>query len=460
MATSTAVDQPIVSPGASAARVFLLIAFFATIALTRLPFLNAGYGTNHDTWRVARAARHIAETGQYQASRLPGNPVHEIVCALLYRGGPAALNGLSASFSVAAAVALWLIARRMGCRDAALLTLAFSLTPTVLINSVSSKDYMWAVAFLLWAVYAALRRAPVVCGCLLGLAIGCRLTSGAMLLPLALIVFAPERKWLPLVRLCAASALVAGTAFSPVWARYGFDFFTFYHSHARPAAGTILARGTVELWGALGIVGIVAALVSAIPAAVRDWPRAIASPPGRLITPALAVWLVLYVVAFIALPDQAGYLIPLVPAALLLLARFTARPAFQFACICLIVSPWIDLSGAKVTKGPVLADHASRVATLRDVQQFVALCEHRLPPGTAVVVGAWEPIITELLHGTQLRNRYAYLLTHAEVAAAAERGTPLAYATESIRGFNHRVHGVDLAAFGARNVQQQLTAPR
>ena len=460
MATPTAVDQPVGSRRASAARVFLLVALFATIVLTRLPFLNAGYGANHDAWRVARAARQIAETGHYEASRLPGNPMHEIVCAIFYRGGPAALNGLSAAFSVAAAVALWLIARRMGCHDSALVTVAFALTPAVFINSVSSKDYMWAVAFLLWAVYAALRRAPIACGCLLGFAIGCRLTSGAMLLPLAVLVYAPERRWQPVVRLCAASALVGGIAFSPVWARYGFDFFTFYHSHARPAADTILARGTVEVWGALGMIGIVAALVSAIPAVVRDWPRAIASPPRPLITPALTLWLVLYVVAFIALPDQAGYLIPLVPAALLLLARFTARPAFQFACICLIVSPWIGISGAKVAKGRVLADHASRVATLRDVQQFVALCEDRLPPGTAIVVGAWEPIISELRHGTELRNQYAYLLTQSELAAAAERGTPLAYATETIRGFNYRVHGADLAAFGARNVQQLIAAPR
>ncbi|MEP6937397.1 MAG: hypothetical protein ABI871_04945, partial [Chthoniobacterales bacterium] len=51
------------------------------VALSRLPFLDAGYGVNVDAWRVARAARHIAQTGEYEASRFPGYPVHEIVCS-------------------------------------------------------------------------------------------------------------------------------------------------------------------------------------------------------------------------------------------------------------------------------------------------------------------------------------------------------------------------------------------
>ena len=119
---------------------WLALGILVVVAISRLPFLDAGYGVNHDAWRVARAARLMVETGQYEVSRFPGNPVHEITCALFRWGGPVALNGLSAAFSVAAAAALWAIARRLGCRDAGLLALAFAATPTVFINSVSSKD--------------------------------------------------------------------------------------------------------------------------------------------------------------------------------------------------------------------------------------------------------------------------------------------------------------------------------
>ena len=437
----------------------LAIALFAAIALSRLPFLDAGYGTNHDAWRVAHAARVIAATGHYEVSRFPGYPVHEIVCALFRSGGPVALNGLSAFFSVAAAAALWLIVRELNCRDPVLLVAAFAATPTVFINSVSSKDYVWGLAFVLWAIYAAMKRAPVVSGVLFGLAIGCRITSGAMLLPLVLIIYGAHRDWRATARFCTIAAFIAVIAFLPVFARYGWEFFTFYNSHNRPNADTILTRGTIELFGTLGVIGLIAAAVSTIPAHTQRWARSIpaAAPPERLSITVLGAWCVLYVIAFIALPDQAGYLIPLVPPALLLLARLAARRAFQIACVCLLIAPWIELAAGKLVAGPVLADHAARLNTLRDVQQFVRVIDERVPPNTIVVVGAWQPIIEELFPDAPTRSRYVYLLSRSDIEAAAQNGAPLAYATEMIRGFNYRVHGIDLAAYGAINLQKLLT---
>jgi hypothetical protein len=250
--------------------------------------------------------------------------------------------------------------------------------------------------------------------------------------------------------------VTAVAAFAPVWLRYGWSFFTFYNDHARPSAVTIATRGTLELWGTIGVVGIAVALLGMGIAVWRDVPRSMPPSQNRLLVPALLTWLSLYVVAFLALPDQAGYLIPLEPALLLVLARFAARPAFQVACICLLVSPWIELSSGKVAQGRILTDHNVRLGTLRDVRQFVAMTEEKLPRGTTVVVGAWQPIIEELFAGTPTHNRYAYLLTRSELDAAAVTGEPLAYATEVVRGFNHRVHGVDLAAYGAQNVRQLL----
>src|SRR2546426_12390378 len=83
----------------------LWICLFALVFLSRLPFLDAGYGVNVDGWRVARVARDIATTCEYAVSRFPGYPLQEITCALFWRGGPWALNGLSAFFSAIAAIA-------------------------------------------------------------------------------------------------------------------------------------------------------------------------------------------------------------------------------------------------------------------------------------------------------------------------------------------------------------------
>ncbi len=132
---------------------FVLVAL---VALSRLPFLAAGYGENVDAWRVARAARQIAQNHVYEPSRLPGYPIHEIMSACFRHFGAIGLNGLSAAFGIAAVLALWSIARRLHCRHPFLLALAFAATPIFFVNSVTAKDYVWAIAFALWALSAAL----------------------------------------------------------------------------------------------------------------------------------------------------------------------------------------------------------------------------------------------------------------------------------------------------------------
>src|SRR5580658_9355025 len=87
------------------------------VLLTRLPFLGAGYGLHADNWRVALAARHISETGVYEASRMPGYPVQEYVCSLFWRTGPWGLNFLDALFCAAAAVFFALICIEYGVAD-------------------------------------------------------------------------------------------------------------------------------------------------------------------------------------------------------------------------------------------------------------------------------------------------------------------------------------------------------
>ncbi|MFN2509121.1 MAG: glycosyltransferase family 39 protein [Chthoniobacterales bacterium] len=430
----------------------------AIVALTRLPFLTAGYGANVDAWRVAHVARVIAETGEYQVSRFPGNPVHEIICSWLRFGGPVALNGLSATFSVAAALALWLIARELQCRDTALLTLAFGATPIIFVNSVTTKDYIWAIAFVLWAFYAAMRQRPVICGLLLGLAVGCRLTSGIMFLPLAMVLYGSNRggNWRQRgSRFAIAAALTGTLMFLPVWMRYGWEFLTFY-THPLPSFITLVFRGTLEIWGALGIAGLLIAFLSIFFFRRNAFPPAMPKPGNRFVIPALAATILLYLFAFVRLPHQAGYLIPIIPAVLLFAARFAPRRAFQIACVCLFVAPWIDLTAGLPKAGPILADRAERIGTMRDVQQFVMLTEQALPTQSTVVVGAWEPILSELFAAERLRHDYVYSLSRVEVAQVLATGRGIAYTSDVIRGFNARIHGFDLARFGAVNLRQSL----
>ena len=162
------------------------------IYFSRLPFLMAGYGNDPDAWRVADTARRIASENKYSASRLPGFPVQEIICSFLWTGGPFALNSVTALFSALSVSFFSFIMKFYGSRDYVLGSFAFAFTPVIYINSTNSMDYLWALAFILGSFYFVLIRKPLVAGLFLGIAIGCRVTSVAMFVPLFLLLISQE----------------------------------------------------------------------------------------------------------------------------------------------------------------------------------------------------------------------------------------------------------------------------
>jgi hypothetical protein len=446
---------------AFAARNNLAVALIITLLLTaasRLPFLNAGYGANIDAWRVARAARQIAETGRYEASRLPGYPLHEITSAAISRGGAVALNGASAVMSLVAVAAFALIARKAGVRDVMLLALAFAMTPVVYVNSVTSKDYMWAIALSLLSLLAALHRRAVLAGFCLGLAIGCRITSAAILVPIAIILASDTASVMRRrsVAVCTAVAFATGAAaFTPVFSRYGRGFFTFYDEHARPDAETILQKATVDVWGMLGITAVLVLLCAFLWRVCRG--RGNDGEAYLSLQAALVVTVVLYTVAYLRLPDQAGYLIPIVPAVLLLGAINVPRRALQIACGLLLLAPFVDITNARLRSGAIFVDRAERLSAMRRVESLVAFCR-TLPGRNVIVAGASEPQIELIFPETKSEpTQYAYLLSREQLIAAQRDGVTVYY-LPAMRAFNASVHHIDLEQFGAHNLLEVYDA--
>ncbi len=433
------------------------------ILVSRAPFLDAGYGVNADAWRVAHIARLLGQTGVYEVSRFPGYPVHEIVSSWFWKGGPIALNALSAVMSLIACLAAWQIARRLQCRDALLLAAALAATPVFYVSSVTTKDYIWGLAFAWLAICLALENKPLLAGFFLGMAVGCRITSGAMFLPLALILFGANlgaARARAVGSAAIVSALTAAACFRPVWQRYGWGFFTFYDSHGRPDIATLALRGTAEVWGALGLLGLVLALAAMLLHFRVRRPTSIPPAANRMIFPAFLLIIAIYLAAYLRLPDQAGYLLPVVPATLFLLARYAPRRAFQICCVLLLVSPFLELNSHGFQPGAILTDRRERQKTISDVTRFIQFTEAELPDENLVIVGGWEPMITVLAPAGTVRNHYAYLATETEVRQARSAGWGLAYTGPAIRQFNYDVKGVDLAEFSALDLREVLRAKR
>jgi hypothetical protein len=424
-----------------------LVCLFCLVFLSRLPFLDAGYGMNPDAWRVARVARDLALTGEYNVSRFPGYPVQEIICSLFWRGGPAALNGLSALFSAIAAVAFAVIARRLGCRDWFLAGLALAATPIFFVSSVCSKDYVWALAFALLSFLSALDGRPGTAGILLGIATGCRLTSAAMFLPISLLIWnRTPRTSLATAKFAIAAMIVAFLAFTPVWLHYGMSFLTFYSDHPRPGWDAIFARSTVEVWGSLGLVALGVASLGAWVSPKQP------NLTNRRVVTALLLLVAIYAVAYLRLPDQAGYLLPIVPAVLLLFSLITPPRVLQIAFGCLLLAALVEPLPTGFHSGAILADHQQRLASLAAMRDFLNVTES-VPGKNVFVVGASEPEIAVLAPRLQNgRNHYVYQINASEVKAALEDGRSLFY-LPTMRRFNYMVTGTDLAQFGARDVE-------
>ncbi len=456
-------------------RLFLVVA--TVVLLSRLPFLGPGYGTDADAWRVALAARTIATTGRYAAARCPGNPVQEFVCSLLWRGGPLALDGATALMAALGAGFFTLIVRRLGGRDGVLAGAALASVPAFYAVSVQALDYTWALALALAAIYFALGGRSLVAGLLAGLAIGCRVTSGAWLVPLSLVLAAvrPPGARTRAILALTASALIVGTlAFVPLYLEAGPAFLRFY-DWGYPGLRYVIRAATLDLWGVPGTLAILLALPLAWRGARRAPPKASIPPPASpLITAAWLTGLVLFAVAFLRLPYKSAYLFPALPLVFVLLGQWLERRVFVAVCLAMILSPWIlgvgrpgpeggpppsptamRLQGPQGSlvldwrRGPLLATQATRKHGVRYADQSLERAL-RLRARSVVVAWDWLPQIEVRLGGRDPGPvRFVYLLTRDQLRVLRERRVEV-YHLAGADWADARTCGVSLREYGSR----------
>jgi hypothetical protein len=435
---------------------FGLALLFAVTALSRLPFLGAGYGLDPDAQRVVLAARTIRESGSYAASRLPGYPVQESLVSLLEPAGVWAVNGMSAFMSCLSSVFFALCLREFAVPCRLELALALAAVPVVYVNSTCAMDYVWALAFALMAAFFALRQRPGLAGLCVGLAIGTRITSGAMLLPIALLLAAKSpsrpatlRSSIQLMTLTAAG--VGATCYVPLLLSYGPGFFSYDSSIGAGSIAEILHRATGGVWGLVGCGALAWAIAAGVFSAGHARARS-AIAPRYWATAACLSAIALYGLAYIRLPHDAGYLVPVVPFTIWLAALWLTRiPAMVFAAL-LWASPFIAYrDGRLALQGHILTDHTQRAALERTIRQVVRAVD-ALPPAALIVAGYRLPALQVAdRSGASGSQRYRYSIANdAEFAALQRAGHDIYYVDAATREFQSALNGLDLARMGAR----------
>jgi hypothetical protein len=400
-------------------------------------------------------ARQIARSGVYEASRLPGFPVYEYLTALSAWSAPWVSNAVTALFSVASFVLFAMIARELGVRRYLLIALAFAMTPVVYLSSCCTMDYIPALTGQLAATYAVLRRRPVLAGLLLGLSVGCRITAGALALPLCLWIVLSTARAAGL-RQCLSFGitllLTAALCFVPVWRRYGADFFAFYDNGWYPPLDVVFTRALPLVWGALGLVALLG-LLCAAPLYYRFTRSALADARTRHALVLALVAVALYLVAFLRLPDEAGYLLPAVPFVLLAIALLTPPAAVVALAGALLLSSWIGWQHARPTlEGLIVEDHLVRESQQRSTQEIIDAVAG-LPANATIVCGWVLPRIRLALDGDQEGpHQFVYLVEDlGDYQHYLQLGRQVYY-LPGVDLYESQAHDLELSELGAREL--------
>ncbi len=334
-----------------------IIALGILVLLSRLPFLFDGYGAEEDSWGLAWHAWSHQTTGIYEESRLPGHPVQEFILGWTWSDSPFLFNLFSAIMGSLAVVFFTASAKRLGIKNDLLAGLVFAMVPVVYINSTCTVDYIWALGFAMASFYFFLGKKYMLAGVFLGLAMGCRITSGALLgvfIFFHAAGFFSVQAWKDLARTFLVTFVVATLLFIPVIKNHGPAFFIYYDQFPYPSPAKLLYKMVPGVWG---VMGVLALAVFAMPVLQN-----IRNVDKRILAGFIAAF-ILFTVAYFRLPQKSAYMIPLVPFVLLLYFRVLSSKQIRIFSLMMLLAPF--LLSVNLTDSVRGADHSSLAVKFR-----------------------------------------------------------------------------------------------
>lgn len=401
-----------------------LIFFGLFIFLTRVPFFFDGFGSEEDAWAMQLVTERIGTTGIYEVSRLPGHPVQELIYSLCWSLGPVFYNLLTAIFSTLGILAFIKMLIHLGLKNAYWCGIALAFTPIIYINSCNAMDYTWAMGFILMSGYFLTRKQIIIAAGMLSFAVGCRITSGAMLLPYLILlwnIYDETSRLKNIVIFTGTTLLGSLIVMSPVILQYGLDFFTYYDHFAIPGFLKSTYKGSIAVWGIFGCLAIAYYFIKILiqkrkPVVVNFENKNISK---TLVTVSVSV-ILLYLIAFLKIPLKAAFIIPICPFLIIGFALFLNEKSFRNLAISFIFSSFFfginladenrgsatsslaihatigeNLIAIDPLQGLVLADQSKRRQQIEFAKKIIQRTSV-LPKKTILIAGWWNAIVQVL----------------------------------------------------------------
>ena len=445
---------------------------FLIVFLSRLPFLSAGYGVEEDSWGIALAAFHTKCTGIYEPSRLPGHPFQEYIYSFLWGSGPIVFNALSAFFSAMGAVFFALSLKELKFRQSFLAALALAFVPVYYISSTYTIDFAWTLALILIALYCLLKNKYILCGVFLGLAVGCRITSGVLLIPFMVIIWQSDLKlnFVRLLKMSIPMVIISIALFIPVYLQFGFSFFMYYDQFPYPSFAKVIYKMIPGVWGFIGTISL---LLFFIIAMVRKKNQQVGEAFNHLLSKKIIIasfiLIVLYCISYFRLPQKSGYMIPVIPFVILLFGYFLNGRNFSLLCwslcsssfFCSInltdayrgsdYSPYAQIfhvSGQELffdpVTGPVFSDYSKR----KQKMAFTDLVIRKSAEGSkkkVIIAGWWynELMVTTLGDTGNRSTVYEFYIDESRLSYYKEKQYDIFYLPEQNK-YNDLMHNMDI----------------
>ncbi|MFC1834161.1 hypothetical protein ACFL2Q_05430 [Thermodesulfobacteriota bacterium] len=298
---------------------WLILLILALLAVT-LPRAVMNYGIDGDAFRGMIAAKTLAQTGSYEPSRLPGNPLFEyLLAAASLLNGHLISNTMVLLFYPACLFAFAAVIE--GFEKKWLLFALFALTPILVVNAATTMDYIPGLAMVLWSYRYAGKGKELWAFLFLGLAIGFRLSNALFVVPFGLFLIL---QGVPLMRVIPSGILgiALGLLFYiPILAQCGWKTFE-VPSHAYGIGLHVFLAGyrSLMVFGPIASAGIIVLLLLNTRRIIGATRRLISSRDPSYIAELSTVFMFLLI--FLRHPDQSEYLIPVIPFAYLLAWRW------------------------------------------------------------------------------------------------------------------------------------------
>ena len=327
----------------------LSLAFF----ISRIPFLNMGFGSDLDSWIYADTGFAIFKTGKYFVSRGIGFPLYEFLTALLLKIDEAVFqsdwvltNALSMVSAFICIILFYKILSKWKIEQKELLLLGFTFMPIIWKNSTSTMDYMLSLMFILLSLYLILNGKFSLSAIALGFAVGVRPTNGVMLFPLLYLVGREKRR--EMFRFVMIFFIISFLFFIPFLYLYKMLTPEQYKNYMYPPStliSNLLKIGYRIFYEFIGIDAAIFLLIL-IPFSKSGFGKYFQSLKEKNIVITFStIAIVAFLALFLKYPFQPEYLIPLIPCALVLSGIFFQRRNLVIFLLLIIFNGFLVIPG-------------------------------------------------------------------------------------------------------------------